>query len=93
MNSQDIENKQQLQEDEYLFPYHYLDLMKKYEHVFQINNSCRQLVCKLLLPYNGQRVLDAGCGDGRMCYELCKHNILLNIILYNAADAKNAADN
>lgn len=34
-----------------------------------------EMVKQLLRPFSGQYVLDAGCGDGRLCYELRKENV------------------
>jgi 2-polyprenyl-3-methyl-5-hydroxy-6-metoxy-1,4-benzoquinol methylase len=63
---------QQLQEDEYRFPYHYLDLFPKCAYWFLTERSYRAIVTELLGPSAGRRVLDVGCGDGRLCYELVR---------------------
>jgi SAM-dependent methyltransferase len=63
---------QQTQESQYAFPYHYLDVGSDHhrqviaiEYLSLLNRVKRQLA-----PFHGQSILDAGCGDGRFCYEL-----------------------
>jgi len=72
-----LSKKQMQQEAEYNFPYHYLDLISEEERWLQgieyMNHL--EIVKNLLKPYNGQLILDAGCGDGRFCYELKKENV------------------
>jgi len=65
-----LTEKQMHQEASYDFPYHYLDLLKVEElgHIEKL--SCLKIVKNLIKPFNGQLILDAGCGDGRFCYEL-----------------------
>ncbi len=65
-----LTKKQGYQESGYDFPYHYLDLFKIEElgHIEKL--SCLDIVKNSINPFNGQLVLDAGCGDGRFCYEL-----------------------
>ena len=65
------------QEGEYDFPYHYLDLkaddykyLRCIEYLSLLNKTKN-----LIKPFNGQKILDAGCGDGRFCYELRNENI------------------
>lgn len=64
--------KQRIQEGEYDFPYHYLDLkVDIYRLIRRIEYlSLLDRVKNLLQPFQEQRVLDVGCGDGRFCYEL-----------------------
>jgi SAM-dependent methyltransferase len=70
-------DKQQIQEDGYDFPYHYMDLRsEEYRLLLHLDYISRLKVVKdLLKPFVGQRVLDAGCGDGRFCYELKGENV------------------
>jgi len=68
--NQALSPQQQSQEQEYYFPYHYLDLIPKYAYLDRIKHSYRRIVRDLIGPGQGQSVLDAGCGDGRFCYEL-----------------------
>ncbi|MEE9239552.1 MAG: class I SAM-dependent methyltransferase [Thermodesulfobacteriota bacterium] len=65
------------QEALYNFPYHYLDLkVEEYKLLRSIEYlSYIELVKNLLKPYNGDLILDAGCGDGRLCYELKEDNV------------------
>src|SRR5512133_2544198 len=64
--------EQQAQEDQYVFPYHYLDLVDDYRRLItNVPDLCvRELLVSLLVPFQGQTILDAGCGDGRFCYEM-----------------------
>lgn len=66
-----------LQEEEYKFPYHYLDLYSDfYSRVRnRVNYSILKIVKEALQPFDGQSILDAGCGDGRSCYELRDENV------------------
>lgn len=69
--------KQQRQEAQYTLPYHYFDLIgEEYKLLWSIEyvNNLKILV-NLTGPFNGQLLLDVGCGDGRFCYELRDKNI------------------
>ncbi len=66
-----------LQEAEYVFPYHYIDLLHRFRHGDMIGKSYHQIVKALIGPLHGQWVLDACCGDGRFCYELQEENVRL----------------
>jgi len=70
--------QQKVQEEQYVFPYHYLGMASEqhrllynvdYEHFLRI-------VLTLAAPFlqTDTNVLDAGCGDGRLCYELAIHH-------------------
>jgi SAM-dependent methyltransferase len=73
---QHFTEKQSVQEDAYSFPYHYLDLaVKEYRLIHRVLAASRiEIVRKMLRPFQGQLILDAGCGDGRFCYELKNEN-------------------
>ncbi|MDO8591105.1 MAG: class I SAM-dependent methyltransferase [bacterium] len=73
-------NKKQLsQESSYVFPYHYLDLQNDAEKlVWNIrieHTSYLRVVKNLLKPFEGKIILDAGCGDGRFCYEMKNEDV------------------
>jgi len=72
-----LSSKQKVQEEEYRFPYHYLDLYSDfYSRVLYRNNYSRmKIVKRLLQPFEGQSILDGACGDGRFCYELNGENV------------------
>ncbi len=71
--------KQQCQETQYGLPYHYRDLLnEEYKFLYSIEYlSYLRVVRDLLKPFKGRFLLDAGCGDGRFCYELRNDNIKL----------------
>lgn len=79
MSTIELDKVQQIQEDEYKFPYHYMDLVNDYERRIGFLHYYNRLntVKELLGPYTGQSILDAGCGDGRFCYELRNENVHL----------------
>lgn len=64
--------KQIAQESKYDFPYHYADILSD-EHrlIWSVEYlALLKIIKQLLMPFNNQYILDAGCGDGRFCYEL-----------------------
>lgn len=74
----DLTYKQQIQEDEYDFPYHYFDLkceLIKFKYIRYLNIIDH--VKSILKPFCNQVILDAGCGDGRFCYELRNEKVKL----------------
>lgn len=83
MKKQGPQGDQSIQEEEYIFPYHYLDLMPRFAYRNITENSYRKLVIELIAPHQGQSVLDAGCGDGRLCYELAKRNLAVTGVDYS----------
>src|SRR3989339_782851 len=70
-----LTKKQQSQEKSYIFPYHYLDLQcdnYKFLHYVEYLNLLKLIIN---IPDKIQKetsILDAGCGDGRLCFELSK---------------------
>jgi len=70
-------NEQKIQEGQYSFPYHYLDqCIEFYRRVLYLDYlSLLRILREVLQPLRGQKLLDAGCGDGRLCYELRKDNV------------------
>ncbi|MGR3301661.1 MAG: class I SAM-dependent methyltransferase [Candidatus Scalindua sp.] len=82
---ENFSEKQKCQDAGYYFPYHYLDLKvdeyKLFLHTEYLNYL--DLVKKLIRPFEGQLVLDAGCGDGRFCYELQHENVRIIGIDYS----------
>lgn len=84
MNPSATTRQQRIQEAEYLLPIHYLDLVPQLRYVWVISESYWRIVAELIAPFCGQRVLDAGCGDGRLCYNLRKENLKLTGIDFSA---------
>jgi SAM-dependent methyltransferase len=76
---QQFAEKQKIQEESYSFPYHYLDIaVKEYRLIHRVLAMSRiRIVKDLLKPFQGQWILDAGCGDGRLCYELKTERVKL----------------
>lgn len=61
----------ELQEEQYSFPYHYLDLITKQYQVWLLESiEKRKIVKKLIGSLKFQKLMDAGCGDGRFCYDI-----------------------
>lgn len=71
MNRTSQSYKQKIQVDENNLPYHYIDLISEESRlVWEIERrALMKQLKKLISPFNTQRILDAGCGDGRFCYE------------------------
>jgi len=74
-----MKKEQKIQENQYIFPYHYLsDIDRKNfslsKHVFWGYEyiSYIEFVISLIEKKNFKSLLDVGCGDGRMIYELNK---------------------
>jgi len=81
----ELSKTQKYQEDQYFFPYHYSDLDSDYDRYFrriQYINLLR-VIKESLLPFKNQRILDVGCGDGRLCYELKKEHCSITGIDYS----------
>lgn len=70
MNNQSKEQKAQSQQ--YCFPYHYLDKQFELyrEIIYADYLSLMSKIIETIGPVEGMRLLDVGCGDGRLCYEL-----------------------
>lgn len=63
-----LSKEQQIQENEYDFPYHYLNLLSPFQDVEY--TSYIKIVKHLVSPLGGKSLFDFGCGDGRFEYEL-----------------------
>ena len=87
-----LSDQQSLQEDEYELPYHYLAVSNRLlslpEKIITtpIYLNYLKAVIDELRPFQGQRILEAGCGDGRFLYELLREtdNVILHGIDYSA---------
>jgi hypothetical protein len=56
-----LANRQLAQEEEYIFPYHYNDLQPNdFGNIEYL--SVHRTIKGMISPFNGQRVLDVGCG-------------------------------
>ena len=79
--------KKEQQEEEYQFPYHYIlnykddaiDIVKRYNYGFA-HYSLIKLIKKIILQKNPESILDIGCGDGKLIYEICRDKTLQNNI-------------
>jgi len=71
-----LTEEQKIQEKEYFFPYHYLDLASDYHKYLSrfryrsLLSYIEELVSDMVISEDNTTILDAGCGDGRFCYEL-----------------------
>jgi 2-polyprenyl-3-methyl-5-hydroxy-6-metoxy-1,4-benzoquinol methylase len=81
MKSTNMNSPEQIQENQYRFPYHYLTGVK--DDVFGLHEylpwglvhfSYIDYVAQKVSALEQTSVLDAGCGDGRMIFELRKHS-------------------
>ena len=67
----ELNKKQKIQEEKYFLPYHWF--MKRDSFEGRVYFGYVDLVLKFLGEnLAGQKVLDAGCGDGRITYELSR---------------------
>jgi len=75
----------QIQENQYIFPYHYLslhdELYRRFIHKHYL--SLLALIRELADIKPGDNILDAGCGDGRFCYEIRNDNANVTGIDYS----------
>lgn len=78
--------EQRIQEDQYCFPYHYLD--KQFEFykkvIYADYLSLINKIIEMIQPIKGIRLLDVGCGDGRLCHELSGKGAELMGVDYSA---------
>ncbi len=74
MNS--LTKEQQNQEDLYSFPYHYLDLgSEEYRLLRRIEGIAKiRLIKDFILKNKFKKILDVGCGDARLFYEIKSFN-------------------
>ncbi|HPB67989.1 MAG TPA: class I SAM-dependent methyltransferase, partial [Candidatus Omnitrophota bacterium] len=76
-----LSSEQILQEKEYCIPYKYLVTKEKLiafpQKLFVSTDYilCQEHIISFLQPFNKQLVLDAGCGDGRLCHALKDKNL------------------
>jgi len=72
MKKKEISRNQKKQEDQYVFPYHYLNLYyEDYKMIFHKEYlSYLDIIKNEIKIKKNMKLLDAGCGDGRFCYEL-----------------------
>jgi len=88
MRDTSIKNKELIQESLYEFPYHYLPREVKpgvwhvgsYLHWGYEYLALIEIVSQLVLKHSPHRILDFGCGDGRLIRELLKRYTDLQII-------------
>lgn len=71
-----LSSEQTIQEEQYVFPYHYLSLYDPlYERILHRGYLSQLSLANELLDLSaGESVLDAGCGDGRFSYEVKRNH-------------------
>lgn len=67
----ELDSKQKKQEEEYFLPYHFIDIGSFKEVIYK---SYLDTVVSILNPSKDDKILDAGCGDGRLIYEIRDSN-------------------
>lgn len=67
-----LSENQLVQEKEYSFPYHFADFISDKHKYFKFIEPLDlvRLVKEKINSFDNKIILDAGCGDGRLCYEL-----------------------
>jgi len=67
-----LSDNQLVQEEQYAFPYHYADLISDRHRYFKFIGplDLLRIVKNKVRALNKNVILDAGCGDARLCYEL-----------------------
>ncbi|MFN8257629.1 MAG: class I SAM-dependent methyltransferase [Bacteroidales bacterium] len=68
----ELTKNQQIQEDQYRFPYHYADLISDKHKYFKYIEPLDliRVVKDKVATLHKKKILDAGCGDGRLIYEI-----------------------
>src|SRR3989344_5211972 len=81
-----LTTKQQNQEEGYIFPYHYLNLFSdEYRYIWDNEYlSYLEIVSGYIKKKNPKTLLDAGCGDGRLLFELKNTKIELTGIDFSS---------
>jgi 2-polyprenyl-3-methyl-5-hydroxy-6-metoxy-1,4-benzoquinol methylase len=87
MKSNKLSKEQQIQESQYGFPYHYLDLgSEEFKYIWNVEAVAKiELVKNILIKARVDNLLDAGCGDGRLAYELRNTKIVYTGVDYSLA--------
>lgn len=74
-----MKNQETIQEGQYSFPYHYLTISNNEDFTLSksiqwglMHESYIRLIAKQVTEMQPKKVLDAGCGEGRVLYELEK---------------------
>ncbi|MDF1546743.1 MAG: class I SAM-dependent methyltransferase [Bacteroidales bacterium] len=71
-----LTENQLVQEEEYAFPYHFADFISDKHKCFKFIEPLDlvRIVKEKIKSLDSKIILDAGCGDGRLCYELKSDN-------------------
>jgi SAM-dependent methyltransferase len=82
-----LTENQLVQEEQYKFPYHYTDLISDRHKFFKFIEplDLLRLVKDKVNSFDKRMILDAGCGDGRLCYELKNEKYRIVGIDYSAS--------
>lgn len=80
-------NHQLVQEEQYAFPYHYADLISDRHKYFKFIGPLDliRIVKNKVSALDKRLILDAGCGDGRLCYELKNEKYKIVGVDYSAS--------
>ncbi|MBD3212099.1 MAG: methyltransferase domain-containing protein [Candidatus Lokiarchaeota archaeon] len=75
--------REKIQSEQYKFPYHYLldiklekiDLVKRYTYGFE-QYALLIHILKILIDIKPKSIIDVGCGDGKLIYEILRNKFL-----------------
>ncbi len=81
-----LTDNQLVQEEQYTFPYHYADLISDRHKYFKFIGMLDliRIVKNKVHALDKRVILDAGCGDGRLCYELKSERLAVTGVDYSA---------
>lgn len=87
-NITNLSSQQSEQEGQYIFPYHYLDLVcDDYRYFYNLDYlNLLAIVKRFIKRFKSQSILDAGCGDGRLCWDLMAGGDNLKIVGVDFSD-------
>jgi 2-polyprenyl-3-methyl-5-hydroxy-6-metoxy-1,4-benzoquinol methylase len=77
----ELSTQQHIQEEEYFFPYHYLNILSPLTDIEYV--SYIRIVKEIISKLNCKNILDFGCGDGRFEFEMKDSEVMVEGIDYS----------